>query len=467
MSCFIQLIDLSLYFNQKICFEAFNYRIHAGERIALVGDNGSGKSSLLKIIAKQMAPCDGQIKYTPNVSIAYVPQLLEQTDILSGAEQFNFTLTQALAQAPDVLILDEPTNHLDQKNRQSLMRHLDQFTRTLIIASHDVNLLKRYELTFWHFRKQAISIFQGNFIHLNQQQQHEAQQLKKELSQLNQQKAQNHQLLMNEQRRAKKSRQKGAKSLQQAKWPTIVSKTKMLNAQESSGKKKKALAEHKEHLNHRLRELAHSEEIIPSFRLPTGESNHKAILTINDGSIAYDNKLIANKINLNMDSYAQLALLGANGSGKTSLLKAIMSEPTIYKQGEWIVPPPHHIGYLDQHYHPLTRYETVLESIQFVRADWSYADIRLHLNDFLFRSNEQVYAPICHLSGGERARLSLALIAAKPPKLLILDEITNNLDLKTRTHVLTLLKDYPGPFIIVSHDEDFLCQLNISHSYSL
>ena len=153
MTCLIQLTDISLYFTQKTCFEAFNYEIHAGERIALIGDNGSGKSSMLKILNKLTSPSDGFIKYASGLTVAYIPQLPDCIVSSSGAEQFNYALTAALAQNPHVLLLDEPTNHLDNKNRQSLMRLLAQFSGTLIIASHDVNLLRRQEYCFWHFNQ--------------------------------------------------------------------------------------------------------------------------------------------------------------------------------------------------------------------------------------------------------------------------------------------------------------------------
>jgi ATPase subunit of ABC transporter with duplicated ATPase domains len=467
MTCLIQLIDVSLYFTQKTCFEAFNYKIHAGERIALIGDNGSGKSSMLKIINKRTSPNDGLIKYANGLTIAYVPQLPDCIASFSGAEQFNHALTMALAQNPQVLLLDEPTNHLDNKNRQSLMRLLDQFRGTLIIASHDVNLLRRQEYCFWHFKQKTITIFQGNFDHYQQQSMLQQQSVEEEVEHLRQQKKQNHLSLMREQLRAKNSRRKGEKSIQRAKWPTIVSKSKMLRAQETSGKKKKGLSEDKKYLMNRLQELDREEEITPQFELSLSSSTIKALVTITEGTVAFDQHIIINHINLNITGQSRLALCGANGSGKSTLLKAIMGDTSIQRDGLWITPSPKDIGYLDQHYQLLKKEDTVLETIAQCRPDWLHTTIRRHLNDFLFRNNEQVNATVSMLSGGEKARLSLAKIAAKPPKLLILDELTNNLDLKTRNHVITLLKSYPGPFIIISHDPDFLELIHINETYTL
>lgn len=120
------------------------------------------------------------------------------------------------------------------------------------------------------------------------------------------------------------------------------------------------------------------------------------------------------------------------------------------------------IGYLDQHYGTLSSEKTVLETIATLMTNWSHIEVRRHLNDFLFRKNEEVCASVAQLSGGEKVRLSLAQIAAKTPKLLILDEITNNLDLETKQHVIEVLKNYPGAMIVISHDADFLEEMRIS-----
>ncbi|CEG57633.1 ATP-binding cassette domain-containing protein [Legionella fallonii] len=465
MSRLIQLIDVSLYFNEKLCFEEFNYQIHTGERIALIGDNGSGKSSMLKIIKKLAPPSDGLIHYADDLTVGYVPQLIDRTDSSSGAERFNQALTQALAQNPQVLLLDEPTNHLDQKNRRNLMRLLEQFCGTLIIASHDVNLLRNNEFCFWNFNQQKIELYQGYFDHYQQQMRLQRDAIETRIEHLKQQKKQSHLSLMKEQQRAKNSRLKGEKSIKQAKWPTIVSKSKMLRSQETEGKKKRKLAEDKEFLVHQLQEINIVEEITPQFELSPSAKTTKALVTITEGVVSYEQQVILKSINLNITGNSRLAICGANGSGKSTLLKAIMGDTSVKKEGLWITPAPQDIGYLDQHYQLLTETDSVLDTIEGCRPEWTHAEIRHHLNHFLFRKNEQVHTLISQLSGGEKARLTLAKIAAKPPKLLILDELTNNLDFKTRNHVITLLKNYPGPFIVVSHDNDFLHLIDINGTY--
>jgi ATPase subunit of ABC transporter with duplicated ATPase domains len=138
-----------------------------------------------------------------------------------------------------------------------------------------------------------------------------------------------------------------------------------------------------------------------------------------------------------------------------------MGDESVVKFGEWAAPNPKDIGYLDQHYKNLDREKSAVEIISEVSPSWSHAEVRKHLNDFLFRKNEEANALVKNLSGGEKARLSLAKIAANPPKLLILDEITNNVDLETRDHIVEVLRDYPAAMVIVSHDELFLYEIGV------
>ena len=172
-------------------------------------------------------------------------------------------------------------------------------------------------------------------------------------------------------------------------------------------------------------------------------------------------------INLDFNTSGITALLGPNGSGKTTLIKAILNNKSIVKTGSWELPFSKHIGYLDQHYSNLDPLDSVVDHIHKVRPDWERGQVRKHLNDFLFRANEEVFNQAKNLSGGEKARLSLALIAAQVPKLLILDEITNNLDLETKEHVVQILREYHGAIIIISHDKEFLDDIGIDQRYKI
>lgn len=163
----------------------------------------------------------------------------------------------------------------------------------------------------------------------------------------------------------------------------------------------------------------------------------------------------------------RIAIIGNNGSSKSTLIKAIMNKVSFIRQGDWQLPNPVDISYLDQHYSTLPQGQSVLDTLNSVRDNGSYLDRRSDLNDFLFRKNEEVQASVSTLSGGEKARLSLAQIAAKTPKLLILDEMTNNIDRETRDPIIQVLKAYPGAMIVISHDESFMTAIDGTERFQI
>lgn len=458
--------NVGLCFPQKICFEGLTTQIHEGSRIAIMGQNGSGKSTLVKMLQGLVEPSQGEICAPDGITFGYVPQVIEDFDSLSGGQRFNKALTQALALNPDVLLLDEPTNHLDASNRRSLMHMLQNYPGTLIVVSHDVELLRNSVDTLWHIENGKVHIFSGNYDDYVREIALKRTSIEEEYARLDRQKKDTHQALMKEQARAKNSRLRGEKHIRERKWPTIVSDAKARRAAETSGRKKSVISHTKQDLIDRLSDLRLPEIIKPKFSLTASDNGSKDLVSIQDGSIGYAAPFLQ-RINLSVGSEERIAIRGDNGSGKTTLIKAILENPAVIKSGHWFAPKLSDIGYLDQHYGTLKPHKTVLETIHDLVPEWTHADVRSHLNDFLFRKNEEVNALASTLSGGEKARLTLAQIAAKTPKLLILDEITNNLDLETREHVIEVLRDYPGALIVISHDEDFLKAISIGSFYNI
>ena len=463
----IQFKNLSFSLTHKSCFSDFDGQILYGSRIAIIGSNGCGKSTLLKILLGRIQPTDGDIHLPKDLIVGYLPQVIESFDDLSGGQRLNSALTQALALNPSILMLDEPTNHLDRHNRQSLIRMLQAFAGTLIMVTHDVELLQATVDRIWHIEDGQIHVFSGCYDDYMREFGQERSAIETELDDLNRQKQKAHENLMKEQARAKSSRVRGEKHIQQRKWPTIVSDSKARNAQETSGRKKSAINHKRQELTERLSALRQPEIIQPRFNL-TGVESNQTLVTIRDGRVGYvDNPVILQDISLSIKACDRVAIQGNNGSGKSTLIKAVLGDTLVIKQGDWITPNSQDIGYLDQHYCTLSPDKTVLETISCLLPGRGYAEIRKHLNDFLFRKNEEVEAKVSTLSGGEKARLSLAQIAAFTPKLVILDEMTNNLDLTTRDHVIQVLKGYPGAMMVISHDPDFVTAIGVTDSYNL
>ena len=463
----IILNNVSLYFPNKICFENFSAQIQAGSRIALIGNNGSGKSSLLKMISGALPPSEGEILNNGNIIFGYVPQLIREYENLSGGQKFNKALSAALSLRPDVLLLDEPTNHLDLKNRKSLIKMLERYNGTLIIVSHDAELLRSSVDTFWHIDNGKITVFSGRFDDYKNEIFQKRQNLEKDLAGLKKEKKENHKALMKEQERAKKSKERGKKFVEQKKWLPAVGDLKQSSAEKASGRNKGNINEKRGSINEQLSALRIPEILKPKFSLTAKDIGSKTILSLSNASAGYAGKTVLHELTLSVSGGERLAITGDNGSGKSTLLKAILNYPEIIKEGFWDMPYADDIAYLDQYYGTLDDNKTVIETLSEVSPQKTHAELRDILNGFLFRKNEEVNKRVEVLSGGEKARLSLAKIAVKTPKLLLIDEITNNIDLETKEHVTQVLKEYPGAMVIVSHDSAFLKDLEIECFYEL
>lgn len=460
----ISLHNLSLSFSHKTCFDDFSSTILPNSRIGIIGRNGCGKSSLLKIIQGELEPASGEIRRSEALALAYVPQLLSGD--ASGGEQFLEAFYSALCKNPDVLLLDEPTNHLDKHNRQQLFQFIKEFSGTLIVVSHDAELLNHYIDALWHIRDKKIHVFHGQYDHYRQACVSDYLALQQEVKRLKQHKKSMHTSLMQEQQRAAKSKQKGEKSIDKRKWPTIGSATKMARGVTTAVNKSAQLREKQHSLDERLSQCYIPEIVTPKFELNTRQQSKKTLISISQGSVSYDeHQPILFDINFSLVGNERIALCGNNGSGKSTFIKALLNDSTVSRQGEWLTQKSDDVGYLDQHYSLLNNDDTVFDSIKKVIPDCTELQIRRHLTDFLFFNNEEVYAKVATLSGGECARLCLAQISARSPALLILDEITNNLDIETREHVIQVLEAYPGAMLVVSHDEDFLSEIGVADYY--
>ena len=158
--------------------------------------------------------------------VGYVPQVIIDHTDLSGGQRLNKAVTEALSLDPNVLLLDEPTNHLDNRNRKSLMRLLQNYRGTLIMVSHDKELLRHCTDILWHIDNGKVHIFSGNYDDYMREIKLKSSSIENELELLNRQKKGMHHKLMQEQQRSSKSKAKGQKSIDQRKWPTVVSNSR-------------------------------------------------------------------------------------------------------------------------------------------------------------------------------------------------------------------------------------------------
>lgn len=464
----LHIKDVSLSFSHKTCFINFTTQIMGGSRIAIIGKNGSGKSTLLKMIAEIYEVARGSITWPKDLTIGYVSQVIEEPTYLNGAERFKKALQRTLSYDPHILLLDEPTNNLDAANRAYLQEVLDAYSGTLIMVSHDTQLLRSYADTLWHIDQGKITIFSGNYDDYITHVVQARDSVLHELKILNRQKKNIHHQRMAEEQRAAKSKLSGEKKIKNRRWLQMVGDLKGMKAEKSQGKKLRIIDETKHDLLARLAALKLPEVIVPKFSLTSAQTKQGTVVQVSGGTVGYSAvRPLLREIHLIVSAGERVALTGDNGIGKSTLLKAIAHDETIYTFGHWYRAHKDDIGYFDQHYALLDHNKTVYQTIAECMPHASSAQIRSHLNNFLFRKNDEVTAFVYTLSGGEKARLSLAQIAAKTPQLLLLDEVTNNLDLETKEHISQVLVDYPGTLVVISHDDDFLDKIGITIRYDV
>lgn len=462
----LHLQGLGLAYSHLPCFSNFNARLFAGQRVAIVGDNGSGKSSLLRLLSGALSPSEGRIEHAPGLRIGHLPQLLDEPAALSGGERVMHALTELLHEQPELLLLDEPSNHLDATRRRTLLRQLQAYPGCIVLVSHDVALMDRLCDTLWHIQPPELTQFQGRYSDYLQERTLQRQALEQQLGSLKRARQATHQALMQEQERASHARLRGAKSIEQRKWATVRSPTKLGRSNRTGVDHQAAIQAQQQSLAAAQMALAPAEVLRPRFQLPAAARSRACLLQISDGAAGHTAPLFQ-QLCLRLGGGERLALVGDNGSGKSTLARALCGDPRIQRSGNWELPPPAAVACLDQHYAHLPEALSVLETLQAAAPGWDQARLRHHLSDFLFRRNEAVQMPVRQLSGGERVRLALACIAARTPELLILDEPSNHLDQPTRQHLIEVLRAFPGAMLVISHDRGFLQEIGIEQSLSL
>lgn len=446
------LKNLSLCLTNKICFENFNTTIYENDRIAIIGRNGAGKSTLLKMIAEKIHPDEYFL----------IPQMIKDFKNLSGGESFIKKFHEALDKNPQFLFLDEPTNHLDSKNKSWLIKMINNYPGTVIFVSHDITLLNNCANTLWHIHDENISVFQGTYEDYVNENKLQKEKLLRQFENIKRKQKEVVQKIQKEQENTARKKNQGEKKIQNKTWLKVVGNQNKSNSENSHGKISKDLNFQQSELASQMKNLFLPEEISFNFDF-TGLKNNSTFSVIN-GSVGYEkDKPILQNLNITIDD--NLAICGKNGSGKTTLLRAICGDEKVYRTGEWNLPKK--IQYIDQHYDILDDDKNAIEIISEANKNLNTNEVRKFLSGFLFRDNEECYLKSKNLSGGERVRLALAKICCSPSELLILDEITNNIDLEIREHVIKILKNYKNKFIVVSHDEDFLKRIDIKNFFYL
>jgi len=466
----IALKDAELAFGLTPLLDRAALTIGEGDRVGLIGRNGTGKSSLLGVLSGTLPLDDGEVQRRPGLRIALVEQepVLPVAETLraslalrgrlhtiaderdrhaaetrlveflhrfsvnehaapaqaSGGERKRAALALAFALDPDLLLLDEPTNHLDIDGIQTLEDQL-QKNLTCVVITHDRRFLDAVASSIAELDRGRLRLFPGNYSVYEQRK--ADLDLAEDLA----------------------NRRFDKFWAQEEVW---IRKGVEARRTRNEGRVKR--------LEHLREERAARRERVGSIKLnvDAGERSGKLVAEFEDVSKSFGERRILDGVSLRVMRGDRVGLLGANGAGKTTLIRLIVGtlEPDSgrIRRGTNL-----QVAYFDQLREQLDPEKTLSETVS-PGSDWiEIAGQRKHvtsyLGDFLF-STRRANAPIRMLSGGERNRLLLARLFARPANVLVLDEPTNDLDIDSLELLESMLQDYPGTLLLVSHDRAFL-----------
>ncbi|MDF7672015.1 ATP-binding cassette domain-containing protein [Lactobacillus sp. ESL0701] len=451
---FIKIIDLTINYQGVKLFTIPNLKISTNEKIGLIGANGVGKTTLMQTILQLPEDTHGQV--IKNCSPIYVPQLLPQTD-QSGGEKEKAALNQAFqllgGQRNRVLLLDEPTSNLDKAGQVWLINYLQQLSCPMLIISHDRKLLNAVTNLTWELKEQRIIVYKGNFAAYEQ-----FLAKKKEHQQ-----AQNHQHELKRKRLQKEYQRKQTQGHTARKRKAGISVADWKSRGDASGTQRKLLRQSRiltkkiaaeneaikhphEHDQITLKNItAH----LNKLKLPIKAN----LVTIKPQSVYWQQqKLFTVAHELKLQTNSKIALVGPNGSGKSVFLKKLVN-----KQLSGFYNLQLDSGLFNQDLTTSLTNETVLDKL--LRESIFTRSITMQLlGDLNLQSafNESIR----QLSGGQLVCFNLARILLGRHNLLLLDEPTNFLDIGSITALTNFINNYPFALIVVSHDQQFMADLN-------
>lgn len=489
----LRLLNLALMRGTRLLYAHANLIASPSERIGLVGPNGCGKSTLFAAILGDLAPEDGELETPPHERIAHVAQSFTVEDIscidcvlsghaplmnakaalkraeasgdemalaaahselaevnegavvaqakailaglgfaeadscrkvhdFSGGWRNRIQLARALMRPADLLLLDEPTNHLDIDSLIWLENWLRRGEATVIIISHDREFLDRAVNTIWSVEDGTICRYAGNYSQF-------------ELARIEKLRA-----------------QESARRAYETQAAHLTSFIERFRAKATKARQAQSRIKMLEKLQ-AVEPVRAKREWRFNFLKPLRLPEH--LVDGENLKIGYGDKVVLSGVSFSIRSGERIGILGVNGAGKSTLVKAIVGELTPMS-GELRRGQGLEIGYFAQHQLDQLRMdETPLEHLRHLAPDVREQELRDFLGTYRF-SGDFAEAKVAPMSGGEKARLALALIAWKKPNLLVLDEPTNHLDMETREALTMALSTYEGAVLLVSHDRHLL-----------
>ena len=422
---------LSKAYVGKTVLKDVSFHLEDKEKAAIVGVNGSGKTTLLRCILGIEEADEGSIAFSKEKKMDYLAQQHadietenEDYDTLSGGQKTRKRLEEILQEKPDLLILDEPTNHLDIGSIQWLEKVLKRYDGAVLLVSHDRYFLDRIVTKVIDLERGKVRMYQGNYSAYAEK--------KRQLREAEWKAFQNQQAEIKHQE-------------------AVIEKLKQFNREKSIKR-----AESREKMLGKVERLEKPEELENEMKLlfSPRESSGNDVLMAKELGKSYDGKRLFSHGTFSLQKGEHVALIGDNGTGKTTLLK-ILNGLIQADEGEFRLGSKVKIAYYDQEHAVLNMEKTLFDEIQDSYPDMNNTKVRNVLAAFLF-TGDDVYKRIQDLSGGEQGRVSLAKLMLSDANFLILDEPTNHLDIQGKEVLEEAIRNYEGTVLYVSHDRYFI-----------
>lgn len=440
----LQAKNLTISVQARTLIEVEAFEIHDGDRIGLVGKNGTGKSTLLHTLAGELEPERGDIFRHATVSL--LPQLKEQTLHKSGGEITQGYIQEAFSKQNGILLADEPTTHLDQKHIEWIEQLFKQWQGAFIVVSHDRAFLDAVCTKIWEISNETIHEYIGNY---------EAYRSQKKQALLQQKEAyENYQLKKQQLERAIVLKEQKANRATKKPKQTSNSEAKITGAKPYFAKKQKKLQQTAKALETRLNSLEKVEKPYEDkplqMHIPNQEKlNGRNIIQVTHLDAKVGNKILWKDANFFIKGGDKVAIIGENGAGKTTLIRKLVSE----NHGVTISAACK-IAYFKQDLTNLDLNRTIIENVK-ETSKHDETLIRTVLARLHFYRDD-VYKHVHVLSGGERVKVTLAKLFLSDSNTLLLDEPTNFLDIEAMEALEKLLVEYEGTVLFISHDRRFV-----------
>lgn len=481
----IDINDITVRIGSKVLLDHASAHISDGQKVGLIGVNGCGKSTLFRVLRGQLdtesgnialpsaarvvtveqeindidlpilefvlaqdKERDGLLKRLKNASVEELGEIHERLNAIgassaearaavilnglgfknsdfirpvrefSGGWRMRLALAAALFQPSDILLLDEPTNHLDLETSIWLENHLKKYRGTLLIISHDRTILNSLCGYIVHFDNKKLAVYSGNYDTFRRTRNEQKEMLERSFKKQEQKRRHLESFVERFRYKASKAKQAQSRIKLLEKMPEVT-----LLADDPSVK----------------------------FDFPVPAELASPLVNLENVSAGYGDKVILKRLNLSIDKGDRIALLGANGNGKSTFAKLLSGRlPPL--GGEMRRTPKLTVGYFAQHQtEELPLEKTAAEYMAMLMPEADETKVRAHLARFGLEK-EKALTRISLLSGGEKARLLFAAMTRNAPELLILDEPTNHLDMDARDALVEALNEYAGSVVLITHD---------------